>query len=333
MTSQAGGDIHLVHEAIVADGSLATETISIMPSSSTTPAIPPAANSTGSSGSTSSPANTCTHLGQAYSTTFSMPSGIKLSQFDGSNWSNWSGILKALLTLHETEDVFALKMAPSRVDNSEWGSLQRRTKAYLCLYVKPNVFSLIASDAEFPTFKGKWKKLKQVYGGATSSTTIFNLWIQLTQACFDDSQPMTSQLAKLNEAWVNLSNASMGITNIQYCLILLNALPSSYEVVATTILTSGAPSTLSHTKIIAWILNEKEQHPRNLAALNVACAPIKSDGKKKRKDHSNLTCQYCNKKGHIQPDCRKKKQDDSPNKKRRGVPAARQLILTYLYQP
>src|SRR5260370_2933296 len=106
MTIQAGGDIHLVHEAIIADGSLATETISNMPSSSTTPVAPPAANSTGSSGSTSLPADSCTRIGQAYNTTFGMPSGIKLSQFDGSDWSNWLGILEPLLTLHKTEDVF-----------------------------------------------------------------------------------------------------------------------------------------------------------------------------------------------------------------------------------
>src|SRR5260370_4651725 len=192
MTSQAGGDIHLVHEAIIADGSSATETISIMPSSSTTPATPPAANSTGSSGSTSSPANSRTRIGQAYNTTFSMPSGIKLSQFDGSDWSNWLGILEALLTLHEAEDVFALKMAPSRVDKGEWDFLQRRTKAYLRLYVKPDIFSLIASDAEFPTFKDKWEKLKQVYGGSTRSTTTFNFWIQLTHARLYASQIITS---------------------------------------------------------------------------------------------------------------------------------------------
>src|SRR5260370_40510615 len=109
-----------------------------MPSSSTTPAAPPAANSTGSSGSTSSPANSRTHIGQAYNTTFGMPSGIKLSQFDGSDWSSWSGILEALLTLHEAEDVFALKMAPSRFDKGEWDSLQMRTKVSLFLYLNPD---------------------------------------------------------------------------------------------------------------------------------------------------------------------------------------------------
>jgi len=86
-------------------------------------------------------------MNQAYATTFGMPSGIKLSQFDGSDWSNWSGMLEALLTLHEAEDVFLMTLAPSGVDVDEWSSIQRRTKVYLRLYVKPNVFSLIASNS------------------------------------------------------------------------------------------------------------------------------------------------------------------------------------------
>ena len=36
---------------------------------------------------------------------------------------------------------------------------------------------------------------------------------------------MSSQLAKLNEVRVQLHNASMGVTDTQYCLILLHALP------------------------------------------------------------------------------------------------------------
>jgi len=166
-------------------------------------------------------------------------------------------MLEALLTLHEAEDIFSNTSTPIGVDTGEWNFIQRRTKAYLCLYVKPDIFSLISSETDFPTFKDKWDKLKQVYDGAISSTTIFNLWIQLTQACLDDSQLMTSQLAKLNEAQVNLSNASMGITDTQYCLILLNTLPSSYEVVATTILALEAPFLLSHSEIIARILNKE----------------------------------------------------------------------------
>jgi hypothetical protein len=125
----------------------------------------------------------------------------------------------------------------------------------------------------------------------------------------------------------------MGITDLQYCLILLNALPFSYEVVATTILASEALFMLSHTEIIAQILNEKGWHSGNLAALNAACVPIKTDGKKKRKDHFNLICHYCNKKGHIQPDCQKKKQDDSPNKKKEKGSSGSKAANTHILVP
>ena len=110
---------------------------------------------------------------------------------------------------------------------------------------------------------------------------------------------MTSQLVKLNEAQVNLSNTSIGVTNTQYCLILLNALPSSYEVVATTFLASGALSSLSYSEIIARILNEEGHCSGVLEALYSACIPNKSDSKKKKKDYSNVTCHYYNEKGHI----------------------------------
>ena len=199
----------------------------------------------------------------------------------------------------EDEDLINLQAAPSGTDTADWDSLQRRSCAYLRLYVKQDVFSLVASNTEFPHFKSKWDKLKELYGGAMGSTTIFNLWINLTQACLDDSSPMATQLAKLNESRVALANASMGVTDTQYCLILLNALPSSYEVLESTILAASLPSTLKHTEISVCIINEEGRHSSGSSSLNMArAAPIK-DTKGKKRDHSNLTCHYCQKKGHI----------------------------------
>jgi hypothetical protein len=84
-----------------------------------------------------------------------MPAGITLPQFDSTGWAHWSGILEALLALHEAEDVFVLDTRPSGVDQDDWNSIQRRTKAYLRLYVKQDVYSLIADDTTLPTFKHK----------------------------------------------------------------------------------------------------------------------------------------------------------------------------------
>src|SRR5712671_7805497 len=135
---------------------------------------------------------------------------------------------------------------------------------------------------------------------------------------------MAHQLAKINETHVALTNASMGITDNQFCLILLHTLPNSYKVLALTILASGALDKLKHSEIIAQIINEEAR--RSGSSLNSAkVAPIKSSSNKK-KDHTNLTCHYCNKKGHIKPDCRKKRKDEKVKKEKENTSGNKALI-------
>jgi hypothetical protein len=265
------------------------------------------------------PTAAITRISNTSLSTFGLPSGIALPQLDGSNWAHWSGTLEALLSLFEAEDVIRLSTNPdpANVSAEVWDSLQRRAKAYLCLYTKQDVYSLVASDVDLLTFKHKWDVLKVTYSGESGSTTIFNMWINLTQAKLDNSAPLAPQLAKLNETRVALSNASMGVTDTQYSLILLNALPPSYEAVATILLASGPPTSLKASEITARLINEEGRRAGPSTSLNtMAKAPIKGTGKGKKKDHSNLTCHYCQKKGHIQPDCRKKKKDDADKKKK-----------------
>ncbi len=94
----------------------------------------------------------------------------------------------------------------------------------------------------------------------------------------------------------------MGVSDIQYSLILLNALPESYEVVATTLLASSPASDLKYSKITTRVLNEEGRKLGPSASLNVA-----RTGKKT----SLVTCNYCHKKGHVSHDCRKKKKDEA----------------------
>ena len=72
---------------------------------------------------------------------------------------------------------------------------------------------------------------------------------------------MALQLAKINKAWVVLTNTSMGITDIQYSLILLNALPASYKVLASTILASGGPKILNMTRLSLMLSMKKVTGP------------------------------------------------------------------------
>ena len=193
-------------------------------------------------------------------TTFGMPSGISLPVFDGSEYSTWAGILEAILALHEADDVIFHDTVPVGGDAGDFAMISSHAKAYLRLFIKPDIYSLITSDTDYPTFKQKWDQLCNTYGGTSGSTAIFNTWIQLTQARLDKSAPMAPQLAKLNEAQFQLHSISMGVTDTQYYLILLHALPPSYEVLASTILAGSAPNTLRHTEITACITSKEAHH-------------------------------------------------------------------------
>src|SRR6266571_1031132 len=273
-----------------------------------TPAAPASGSGgsvpSGSRGGSSSKAPSkvsATRIKAAAANPFTAPSGVNLEPLTGENWNIWSGTMSALMQFNGVESILTHDACPSGVDADDWDSVQMKTKAYLCLYCAADVYSTVESDTNYLTFKDKFEQLRETYGGV-GSTAAFNIWIELTQARLDDTSPLAPQLAKLNEDRLKLSNAGMGVSDIQYCLILLNALPESYEVVATTLLASGPASDLKYSEITARILNEEGWKSGPSVSLNAAHID---------KKNKNLTCHYCNKKGHMERDCRKKKKDEA----------------------
>src|ERR1700761_1343177 len=165
---------------------------------STTPAVPPSPGATtpggtliplpstgtggvaGGTGGTGSGGTTAPgHVGNASQTTFTIPHGIHFPIFDGNDWAHWSGTMEAILILYEADNVIRHSTCPARVDKDDWAGVHRRAKAYLRLYIKPDVYSHVASEVDYPSFKEKWDVLSILYGSAVGSTTIFNVWTNL----------------------------------------------------------------------------------------------------------------------------------------------------------
>jgi hypothetical protein len=145
-----------------------------------------------------------------------------MTQFDGTSWSNWAGMFKAIMTIYEAEDHLQFCTVPTGADPDEWNNMQQCLKVYLCLYMTAGVFSQISDKFAFPTVKDRWDELKRLYSGVIGSTSVFNDWITLTQAKLDESSPLGPQLTKLNEAQVKDSRATHHITPhcsdfITYC--------------------------------------------------------------------------------------------------------------------
>jgi hypothetical protein len=144
----------------------------------------------------------------------------------------------------------------------------------------------------------------------------FNTWVALTGTALDEASPMQPQFQKMNDTRITLENNDMKITDLQFCFILIKALPDSYTAVASTILATGEPSDLSPQKIQDWILNEEGWWSGASTSLN-KIAPIKRKGDKA--DKSKVKCHYCQKLGHKINECRKKKRDtEEKEKKEKG---------------
>src|SRR6266404_2333649 len=195
------------------------------------------------------------------------------------------------------------------------GYCSHHVQMLLQLYIPPNLLSVVNNDTLYPTVYNMWVCLSTIHGGESGSTLVFNQWTILVDSKLDNTQPLAPQFAKLNEARINLTNITMGITNNQYALILLCALPISYEALQSILLASGPAGTLSVEDIVACVINEEGCRSLNTTSLSAHNkAPIKSTAGKKR-DRSNPTCHYCQKKGHISPNCHKKKCDEKEKKK------------------
>jgi hypothetical protein len=157
--------------------------------STTTPSnnlsVPPSGPGTSGTGSSGGGVNlppvSATCIKSAANGNITMPPGTSLEALTGQNWNVWSGTIMAILQLNEVDAILTYDTLPSGVDQEDWNSVQKRTMAYLCLYCALDVFSTVASDTDFPTFKHKFDRLRITYGGV-GSTAIFDLWIELTQA-------------------------------------------------------------------------------------------------------------------------------------------------------
>ncbi len=242
------------------------------------------------------------------------PSGsAAIETLDGSNWPTWSSCITALFRMnglknHITEE------KPAVDPDKDWDAKQEIILGVLEMYCQKDVWTSVCDDSKFTSCKAKWDELKRIYGGIRSMSS-FNTWVALTSTALDESTPMLPQLQKLNDACITLENHDMKIKDLQYCFILIKALPESYSAVASTILATGEPKDLSPQKIQDRILNEEGRRSGASASLN-KIAPIKKYGDKP--DKSKVKCFYCQKLGHKRNECHKKKKDEETEKHGKG---------------
>jgi hypothetical protein len=256
------------------------------------------------------------------------PSGsAAIKTLSGSNWPTWVSCITALLCMNGLKNHLTDE---KKDDDKEWDSKEEIILGILEMYTQKDVWTPVSDDSKFTMCKLKWEKLKKLYKG-TGSMSSFNTWVALTSTALDEASPMLPQLQKFNDARVTLENNNMKVSDLQYCFILIKALPDSYSAIASTILVTGEPKDLTPQMIQDRILNEEGRWSGASMSLN-KIAPIKRKGDKA--DKSKIKCFYCHKKGHKSNECRKKKKDaeekEKENKQKGSGAQSNKLVNTHI---
>ena len=185
------------------------------------------------------------------SLTFPPAAGIEI--LNGSNYTMWSSCILVLLQMNRLHTHTTQDMDPN---DSTWDITEEMLIGMLEMYTLKDVWATIADDSKFKFCKAKWDELKCVYGGVGAMST-FNTWVALTGTHLIDLSLMLPQLQKLTNTRTTLTNKTMEIPDLQFCFILIKALPDSYSAIASTTLAIGAPSALTPLTIQEYILNEE----------------------------------------------------------------------------
>ncbi len=212
-------------------------------------------------------------------TTLTFPPSFGLVCFDGTNWPTWSNTLSALLCMngmkcHLTHDTAANVADTAAVQL--WEQQEEVLLGLLSLNVTAEVYSQIVSDMVYPTVHDKYGQLQTVYGTAGAMAT-YNLWVSLTNAKLMEGTPFLPQLQHLLDVRSTLQEQGITLSDQQMLFILLNALPTSWQSIAGTILASSTSTTpLTPQDLVQRFVNEESHISSlgNLATLTKV-APIK----------------------------------------------------------
>ena len=165
-----------------------------------------------------------------------------IKKFDGTNWETWAFSIKAAfmfidaLNIAEGTEKEPPLSIPSKEEEhrllEDWKRRSRQGLSLLLVSVKPTVHQSLDMAK---SLRENWSTLKAAYG----TRTRLNLWVdyrQYTTTTFSTAESLTQQIDAMSDLKNRIAQAGLPITDSLHTLNVLQALPTSYEIVQQRIL-------------------------------------------------------------------------------------------------
>lgn len=201
---------------------------------------------------------------------------IVLPIFDGTNYPDWSSSMKGWFlmqgawrivqgepgTAPGTYDSYTrpTQLTPATAANTTeinaWVLLDEKARGAITMYIAPHLRDQLTKGQT--TSYALWAHIRSEYGtpGAVAAFVLFQKMVGYT---FTDSKPLTPQILSFLSLNEKLSNAGLNQPERQVALMLLNAMPRSYQGTASNILSTKQLDTLKPTDIIPTVQAEESR--------------------------------------------------------------------------
>jgi gag-polypeptide of LTR copia-type len=251
----------------------------------------------------------------------------QIEKFNGTNWPVWSFQVHAALTyssawgIADGTELHPLDLPPApprssldpaevtarKSEQASWDKCNLQGKSLLILVVKPSIFQ---SLNHAKGLRENWFALSTTYGHCTG----LNTWVDFRTyiiTLFTNSSPISSQINTLSELCTKIIEGGLTVSDQLHALVVLGALPASYETIQSSILGSYTDlTTVTFLDICTCILAEELYQSSSSSLLNAGNnnkRTTRKGSEGKSKDKSNDKCNWCTLKGHWEDECLMKK--------------------------
>ena len=249
---------------------------------------------------------------------------------DSTNYSIWKIRIEDYLCSKDLLDPILYKDRPTGVVEKDWTSLNRKAVASIRQYVSLSVLQHVANETN--AFE-MWKKLETMYerNNAMGKASLIRRLVKLQ---YKDGNSIVVHMNEFQGVVNQLAGMKMKLEDELQALLLLSSLPDSWDTLVVSLSNSAPDGKMTMDMVTASLLNEESRRKESGFSSQVEAnvIPESSRGRSKSRNPQNrdkskgrsnsrrreFTCHYCQKPGHIERFCRKKKREMSRERKEKN---------------
>lgn len=238
-----------------------------------------------------------------------------ITKFDGSNFQAWKFQMKAIFIANGlTSIVDGTTLRPAE-NTSEWDRRNAKAMVIISSTIEASQFEYLLTCEKAAEM---WNRLTAIYEQKTESNKLL-LMTRFHDYKMASNDNVAQHIAKIENMARQLKDVGESVSDITIMAKVLGSLPGKFSA-----FTTAWDSVDTNSQTLENLTQRLIKEESRMNTVDEACGALainmkhnkekQNDRRASEKTHNlrkEITCFYCQKRGHIAKDCRKKKREES----------------------